>query len=123
MTRTSFRSGVDQTAVRTMTNPSKAKGTAFETAVVRFLQGRWPGVERRALAGNKDKGDIQGIPGWVLECKAVQNITLASFVDEALVEAKNAGVPYGAAVIKRRGKGIGQAYVVMTLEQWVESQW
>ncbi len=106
-----------------MTNTAKAKGTAFETAVVNFLKTRWPGVERRALAGNKDKGDIQGIPGWALECKNTAAITLATFVDEALVEARNAGVQFGAAIIKRRGKGVSQAYVVMTLEQWVESQW
>ena len=42
-------------------NKAKAKGTAFETAVVRFLAdetGAW--VERRALSGTNDKGDLIG---------------------------------------------------------------
>ena len=42
-------------------NKAKAKGTQFETAVARFLAeetGAW--VERRALSGNADKGDLLG---------------------------------------------------------------
>ena len=49
---------------------NKQRGTAFETAVARFLQEKtkyW--VERRALAGSLDKGDLIGIPDWCLELK------------------------------------------------------
>ena len=46
-------------------------------------------------------------------------ITLSSILGEALLEAKNADLPFGAAVIKRRGKGVKDSYVVMTLEQWI----
>ena len=102
-------------------NPSKRKGTAFETSVVRYLNDHgYPHAERRALTGNQDRGDIAGIPDFALECKAVQSIALAQFVDEATREANNAGVPYGAAIIKRRQKNVDQAYVVMTLAQFVE---
>jgi hypothetical protein len=49
-------------------NKSKIKGTAYETAVVRHLNDNgFPYAERRALAGNLDKGDIAGIPSVVME--------------------------------------------------------
>ncbi len=38
---------------------SKQKGTAAETAVVKYLKANgFPKAERRALQGNLDKGDI-----------------------------------------------------------------
>ena len=49
---------------------SKSKGTAWETAIVRFLKDRgWPNAERRALGGANDRGDIAGVVGvvfWML---------------------------------------------------------
>lgn len=101
-------------------NKSKIRGTNFETAIVTYLKPHFPMVERRALAGSLDKGDIAGVPGWVLEAKDCKTITLSSFVDEAMIEKENAGSPFGAAVVKRRGKNVSQAYVVMPLEQFVE---
>lgn len=105
-----------------MTNRSKAKGTAFESDVVAFFQEHgYPHAERRALAGNVDKGDVTGLgPDWVIECKAVREITLAAFVDEAETERKNAGAKYGVAVVKRRGKNVAKAYAVMELDRFVE---
>ena len=98
---------------------SRRKGTAFETAVVGFLNDHgFPHAERRALRGVDDRGDIAGIPGLVIECKAVREITLAAFVDETEAERRNAGAALGVAVIKRRQKPVGDAYVVMTLAQF-----
>jgi hypothetical protein len=99
---------------------SKKRGTAFESAVVAWLRanGR-PQVERRALNGARDRGDIAGLPNSVLECKATSRLDLAGAVDEARVEAANAGVDLYAAVIKRRGRGDpGDAYVVTDLRTW-----
>lgn len=98
-----------------MSSPSKRKGTAFERLVADYLAEAIPGVDRRALHGNHDHGDIAGIPGWVLELKATRAIDLAGALDEARLEAKNAGVANYAAVVKRRSKGVAQAYFVMTL--------
>jgi hypothetical protein len=95
-----------------VSSPSKRKGTAFETLVANYL-----GVERKTLKGNRDEGDLI-VPDWALELKATKEIDLAGAIDEARVEAKNAGVPHFAAIIKRRGRGVGEAYVVQTLEQW-----
>lgn len=100
---------------------SRRKGTAFETAVVTFLrEAGFAACERRALSGRADKGDIAGIPGWTLECKNEQRMTLASYVDDAFVEAVNAKTPWYAAVVKRRGRGTSHSYVVMPLSVFAE---
>lgn len=46
---------------------SKRKGTSWESAIVQFLKENGVAhAERRALAGNADRGDIAGIPGVVI---------------------------------------------------------
>lgn len=103
-------------------NPSKQKGTAFETAVVRYLQANgFPQAERRALAGKDDRGDVSlgsGYTDWVLEAKATKSIDLAGALNEASREAANAKAPYYAAVIKRRNHMVDSAYVVVPLWLW-----
>jgi hypothetical protein len=95
---------------------SKAKGTAFETAVCRYLAGEgFPHVERRALSGTQDRGDIAGIPGWVLEVKNCRATTLAAWVDEAAVEQANDGAEYSAVWHHRVGRAHPSAgYVTMS---------
>ena len=87
-----------------MSNPSKQKGTAAETAVVKYL--RKAGVskaERRALQGSLDKGDISGIDDVVLEVKDHKKMDLAGWVDELEVEISNADAITGAVIHKRKG--------------------
>lgn len=105
-----------------MTNPSKAKGTAWESAIVAYLTDLgWQHIERRTLAGSNDRGDIAGIPGIVIEAKSVKSITLGAFVDEAKREASNdthatsrKDNSLGVAWIKRRGHSSpARGYVVM----------
>ncbi|GAB2952047.1 hypothetical protein GCM10027280_45560 [Micromonospora polyrhachis] len=95
---------------------NRDKGTAWETAIVGYL--RTAGAtqtERRALAGNLDRGDIAGIPGLVIEAKNEKTITLSAYVTEAEQERVNDGARIGLAWVKRRGKtSPGDAYVVMT---------
>jgi hypothetical protein len=99
-----------------MSNPSKQKGTLFETEVAQFLQSTGhPLVERRTLSGKNDRGDLSGIPNWTLELKSTKELDLAGAVDEARVEAINAGTLWYASIHKRRRKSIGEAYVVMPL--------
>lgn len=94
---------------------SKRKGTGWESAVVQFLQENGaPQVERRALNGAKDRGDIAGIPGVVIECKNEREITLASYANETEQERVNDGARIGVAWIKRRGKtSPGNGYVLL----------
>lgn len=99
---------------------SKQKGTAWETAVVRYLQDYSPTVERRALHGGRDLGDITGIPSVVIECKNEKALALASYVDEAIAEGDNAHADVAVAWIHRRGKASpADGYVVMNGTQFV----
>lgn len=98
---------------------SRRKGTAWESAVVAYLnQHGFPYAKRRALAGVNDKGDITGVPGVMLEAKAEKSIDVAGYMAEVKVQTANAGAQIGVAVVKRRNRSAGDAYVVMTLEQF-----
>lgn len=89
-----------------MSTKSKAKGTTAEREVVRYLQNWWPAAERRALSGNKDKGDVAGIPGVVVEIKAAQTQTLPKWQRETLAEQANAGAARCMLVVKRPYKAV-----------------
>lgn len=98
-----------------MTNASKAKGTAAETAVVRYLKGfKWQYAERRTLAGQNDRGDIAGIPGVVIEVKAEKSLSLSGWLKEANTECANDNADIGVVWHKKRGTtDPGQWYVTM----------
>jgi hypothetical protein len=105
-----------------VTNPNKAKGSKWELDVAKYFNDRgYHEVERRYGAGaTLDKGDINGVKDTVVEAKNWAKITLATIMDEALVEQKNAKKRFGISIIKRRNRNVKEAYVVMTLEQWVD---
>jgi hypothetical protein len=104
-----------------MANPSKKKGTAWEAAVVDYLRAHGqPHAERRALTGNADKGDITGIPGVMVECKNEAKVTLGAYADEVKIQTANAHASIGAAVVKRRNRPPGDAYVLMSLRQFAD---
>lgn len=84
---------------------SKAKGTAAETAVVRFLQAAgFVQAERRTLGGAHDRGDIAGVPGVVIEVKNCARQELSAWVAEAELERDNDNATLGVVWSKRRGK-------------------
>ena len=83
----------------------RAKGTAAETAVVRYLADHgFPYAERRALHGTADKGDVTGLGPIVLEVKNCARLELAAWLTELEREIVNARANTGAVVAKRRGK-------------------
>lgn len=94
----------------------KAKGTAWETAVVRYLLAAGIDAHRVPQSGIRDTGDVHVGRLLALEGKDVGTITLAAFVDQANAEAENAGRLVGAAVVKRRRRPVGDAYVVLDLD-------
>lgn len=96
-------------------NRSKAKGTAAETAVARWLQTNGhPHAERRTLHGANDRGDIAGLPGVVVEIKNCKTVDLAGWVDELQIEMANADAGIGAVIHKRRGRtDVGEWYATM----------
>lgn len=90
-----------------MANPSMAKGTRAENAVVEYLRGQhWPFAERRAKSGNKDRGDIAGLGGpVVIEVKDCVKLDLAGWLGELAAEMRNDNARFGAVWHKKRGKG------------------
>jgi|SRR5665213_2996628 len=103
-----------------MTSPQARKGSNYERAVVEYLRANGhQHVERSYGAGRPlDVGDLDGLPGWVLELKCHARLDLAGWLDEAEVERVNARQPFAAVIAKRRGKPTKDSYVVMPLEQF-----
>lgn len=102
---------------------SRSRGTRWETTVAdHFHRAGFTHVERRALRGRRDTGDLTGIPGLVIECKATRNIDLATTMDEVRAEVNNTGDPSttGVAIIKRRRAPVGRAYVVLELDRFID---
>lgn len=103
-----------------MTSPSKRKGDAAEREVAGLLSDLLGMPVRRKLgAGRQDDcGDIDGIPGWTLECKNRPNDVLRA-LREGLADVEreqaNAGTTHGAALIRRPG---ARWFVAMSLEQF-----
>jgi hypothetical protein len=100
---------------------NRAKGTAFETRLVKYLrENGFPYAERRALSGSLDRGDITGIPGVVIECKNEKKYDLARYMDETLKEQANAGAQVAFSCFPRRSHHIGDGYALMTIRQALE---
>jgi hypothetical protein len=100
---------------------SRAKGTAWESTIVDYLRANGaPHAERRALGGVKDRGDVAGLPGVVVEAKSAARIDLSGWLTEAEAERANDHADLAVVWIKRRGKtSPGQAYAVLTGEALV----
>ena len=109
---------------------SKAKGTAFESAVVRWLSsalGAEPGaIHRETLHGSHDEGDVGGIYAHgrrvVMECKNHSRDELPRWLREAEAERGNVDALAGVVVSKRRGIGesrMGDQLVSLTLRDFV----
>ena len=95
------------------------KGPLFEKQVVEYLRSEgFDKCERRVMGGRLDRGDISGIPNVVLEVKNTGVMQMGAAVAEAEKEAANAGARWWSVIFKRRQKGVHQAYVVISLDQW-----
>lgn len=87
-----------------MTTPQKRKGRAAELAVARWLQQYWPHAEPTRRSGwSDDRGDIDGIPGVVIEVKNQQRHNIPAWLDELETEIANAKASTGVLIVKRRG--------------------
>lgn len=101
-----------------MANPQKARGTAFETAVLRYLRDAGLYAVKPRQEGREDVGDIHVAGLVVLQAKAYTRDLLAAIrdgVDGARLQRLHARLPFGFAVVKRPRKPIEEAYVVLRL--------
>jgi len=113
-----------------MSNKNKAKGTSFETLIVKYLRGRgFHKCYRPATKGGYDTGDINGIVGRtrqaILQCKNQKKFNLSGWLNDAVAQAQQEEVGGDALpvlVVKRPGVGektVGETYAVMRLEDVV----
>ena len=105
---------------------AKAKGTAAETAVVKYLIAHgFSGAERRALGGGgfgEDLGDITGTPCLTWEVKNQKKYSLLAWLREAEKEKDNAGADFCPLIVKPVGVGIDNVknwFFVMTVDEGV----
>lgn len=103
-----------------MANPRKAKGTRWESDIVKYLRANgFPEARRVVQAGFADDGDIH-VLDFVIQAKAYRNITEAfnEGVKGYKVQRVNAGLPFGVAIVKRPNKNVREGYAVMDLEDF-----
>ncbi|MGL5824839.1 MAG: hypothetical protein ACRCYU_08480 [Nocardioides sp.] len=94
-----------------MSNPSKSKGTAAETAAVKWFRANGFGAaDRQPLRGNRDAGDIALCPGIILEVKAHKLPTgyptagqLTEWMRQTVEEILAARAQLGFLIVKRCG--------------------
>lgn len=127
-----------------MSAANKAKGTRFESEVADYLQGQGIMAKRLPRAGVKDIGDVafplrpvtvmgaqelvhRDVATVVLEAKNRQGMSLPEWIAESEVEAQHYQEKYPAegetipvVIHKRRGKGVHQSYVTMSLDTFVD---
>lgn len=92
---------------------ARARGTRAETAFVDWLRRHYPYVERRALNGSSDRGDVAGIPGVVVEVKAAKRMDLPGWLRELDDEMEHDLSDVGFLAVKPVGKTRGEDYYIV----------
>lgn len=91
-----------------MTNKPKAKGTAAETAVVRWLHANnFTSARRIVMEGGQTTADVYVSPWLVLQVKAYATVQPDTTIDKWLDQADEQGFHSGQVcrlVVKRPGK-------------------
>ena len=108
-----------------MSNPSKQKGTAFETLIRDYLRMvGFRAAHRVALSGNQDTGDINGIfnPSTgrevAVQCKNQKTFKLSEWLNGTVEQARKLDNAVPLLAVKRPGKGaqsLDDTYAVMRL--------
>lgn len=105
-----------------MSNPSKAKGTRWESAIAAHLRERDLPAHRVVQTGSSDVGDIHGVSPFVIQAKDRRDVLdgIREGLDAVQKQAAAAGERWGVVVAKRARKPVGEAYVVMRLDTFAE---
>ena len=102
----------------------KALGTAWETDVSNYVAKELDDerIERRALHGSKDMGDIHGLfaHGYegIIECKRDRDMgakALEEYQRQTLDERENADADFALLVCKNFNHSVGEAFCWVTL--------
>ena len=117
-----------------MTNPPKARGTAWERRVADHAAAAGLPWDRAPLRGSSDLLDIVGcLPdGWLIGCKAISrrgNLAdrMSKAMDEGRAALANAARLYPGRtsdvipvqIVQRQGFATGRAYAVMEYDEFL----
>jgi hypothetical protein len=105
-----------------LTSPQKRKGSAAELAVAKWLRKLgWIHAVRSRAGWTDDRGDIDGMPGVVVEVKNCKTISIPEWLRELEVEIANAQAWTGAVIAKRKGStDVNDWYAIMPAKIWGE---
>lgn len=104
-----------------MSNPSKQKGTSFESELVPLLRKVWPNIERAGTAkGPNDYGDYINVDGWLIEAKKHDKWRLPEWVRkiQGKVGPRVFPAPWALVVAADR-RSLEGTFVVQPLDQWL----
>jgi hypothetical protein len=110
-----------------MVNASKQKGTRWETDVMNYLRDHGFDVERLALSGSADQGDLFVVRNGiyeVLENKATNRYDIPTYLREVAAEREHfriarglaPGQVIGSVCLKLRRHPIGKSAMITTLD-------
>ncbi len=102
-----------------MSHPNKVKGTRWESEVASFLN--VCGLDaRRTGSADAGSGDIHFSGEWTVEAKNEARINLPGYLAQLGTEVTRSGryLHKAAVWVKRRQRGVADAYVVMSGEAY-----
>lgn len=114
-----------------MSNPSKRKGSKWETDIREYALDLGMDITRLSTNGSSDIGDLALRTigkHYVIEAKAARSIDLAGWVTEAAIEADNyatlnrldRSLVVPLVIAKRRMAAVSRAYVIQELGWWID---
>lgn len=99
---------------------AKARGTAWESAIVTALKPLLPGIRRSVQTGRLDDGDLHGVSPWIIQAKNYKSweTAIREGLDGAERQKLVAREPFGVAFVKRARRGTLDGYAVTTVRTW-----
>jgi hypothetical protein len=85
-----------------VSNANKAKGSAFERLMCDYIADADIPAERLPAGATLDRGDLW-LPHAVVQTKNRRELRIASWLDETLVQQRNANKDWHWLVVKRLG--------------------
>lgn len=114
----------DEEFVGSLVGSNRARTLTYRDQVARYLRTAHGLTAGRPLlpedGSARDRGEIDGVPGWSLLCARQKALDLPAAVTRAEDHADRYGNPRSAAVVHRPRRPTEAAYVVMSLSQFAE---
>ena len=98
---------------------SRDKGKRFERDIANFFKSYGIAARRTAQFCGKtgQAGDVEGVPGIHVECKAVEKLNLEQAYQQSVRDAEAAGKEEIPVVIHKKSRK--PAMITLALEDWI----